>query len=319
MCFTFQKAIIIKIIVGYIALATALSCPNIFGQSDVKSHRVVIRESQQVFAKEKRSIDRSYHEYIAKLNDGYQKKVTTLRKQVVSYLEKARDELAKNLDLNGANEVQKEINSYDALPIEFPNHTINESEQTQLVGHLQSDNEAIIALQNEVLRLKQELSQADSSNGLTSRTLSKNAIPISRSTSTEIPFDAIRFNGHSYKLFGKGYPFSAAARICSSQGGHLVVIDTAEELDFLRQLANRNPFKVDQFWVNATDDLKEGDWRTIDGARLPIMAWGPGEPSNTAGKGGQEHYASISRKANWLLNDNQGVYRSYGFICEWDY
>ena len=317
MCFTIQKAIIFKIILAYILFATAFSCPNIFGQENAKSHRVVIKESQQIFAKEKRSIDRAYHSYVEKLNDGYQKKVQTLRKQVIQYLEKARDQLAKRVDLSGANEVQKEIDSYLSIPIQLPlQETAGSPETAQLVKHQPATNETINAMQQEIERLRSELKQ-------TSRNVApENAHPFQQVLTSRsrglVPIDAVRFNGHSYKLYGKGFPFSAAARICAQKGGHLVVIDSLEELEFLRQLAARNPYKVDQFWVNATDDMKEGDWRTVDGRRLPLIPWGPNEPSNTAGKGGQEHYASMSREANWLLNDNQGVYRSYGFICEWD-
>lgn len=319
MCFTFQKAIIIKIIVGYLALAAAFSCPNLFGQTDVKSHRVAIRESQQVFAKEKRNLDRTYHQYIENLNAGYTEKVKTLRKQVVRYLEKARDQLAKNLDLQGANEVQNEINSYADIPIQFPATEEGDAGSTKLIGHASLANETEKELRRTIADLEAQLRVANESIVSNSQK-SNDSLLVSRNrNSAALPIDAVRFNGHSYKFYGKGFPFSAAARICSEKGGHLVTVDSPEELEFLRQLARRNPFKVDQFWINATDDLKEGVWRTIEGASLPFLPWGPSEPSNTAGRGGQEHYASISRESNWLLNDSQGVYRSYGFICEWDY
>lgn len=130
-----------------------------------------------------------------------------------------------------------------------------------------------------------------------------------------IPKNAVRYKGHTYFAFGGGLPFSGAARTCAQMGGGLVTINNREEHNFLKRLISKSETDCDQYWINGTDDLQEGVWRTIEGTMLPYQQWGEGEPSSTRN---QEHYLSVSRAENWGFNDSQGVYRSYGFICEWD-
>ncbi|MEM7475827.1 MAG: C-type lectin domain-containing protein [Planctomycetota bacterium] len=134
------------------------------------------------------------------------------------------------------------------------------------------------------------------------------------SQAPRIPGQAVHYKGHYYMVYGKGLPFSGAARYCHYLGGSLATVDDQAEYEFLRQLIARSVVDCEQFWLNGTDDMEEGVWRTIDGRKLPFEKWRPGEPSSTKN---QEHYLSLNRTKGWGFNDSQGVYRSYGFICEW--
>lgn len=261
-----------------------------------KPPRVVAKQSQETFSKERRSIDNIYIDYVQKLNDQYLTRLGALRNQVVDHLEIARDRAAKRIDLEGANVLQLEIDSFRSLTLDLP-ALPSPNKQPRLVRQARNAPDTP--------RESPTNSELDPTSLLAQ-------VPYG------VPADAVRLNGHSYKFFPKGFPFSAAARICQQMGGHLVSVESQEELVFIARFAEVNPYKCDQFWVNATDDLKEGEWRTFEGQRLTYLPWGQNEPSNTAGDGGQEHYASISRSTHWQLNDTQGVYRSYGYICEWD-
>lgn len=131
----------------------------------------------------------------------------------------------------------------------------------------------------------------------------------------DAPEDAVGFRGHRYKVFGKGLPFSGAVKRCNQLGGRLVVIESQEEFVFVSRLVEASQTNCKQYWVNGTDDMQEDSWCTVEGTPLKFLNWGEGEPSSSEN---QEHYLSINKADGWKYNDSQGVYRSYGFVCEWE-
>ncbi|XP_072925650.1 hepatic lectin-like isoform X3 [Hemitrygon akajei] len=67
-----------------------------------------------------------------------------------------------------------------------------------------------------------------------------------------------------------------ALRQCESVDAHLVVINNAEEQDFLtRNLQNR-------YWIGLSDTASEGDWRWVDGTDYSSSStnWMEGEPND---------------------------------------
>ena len=129
-------------------------------------------------------------------------------------------------------------------------------------------------------------------------------------TTSKVPKDAVAFGGHHYKAVLAGrVPWHEAVKACTKLGGHLVTIESAGEMAFLKQMVGRN-----RLWVGATDQAAEGRWVWINGNRLSreFRLWaGDGEPNQ--GKGA--NYASILVVG---LRDTSGASQVGGFICEWD-
>ena len=102
---------------------------------------------------------------------------------------------------------------------------------------------------------------------------------------------------------------AGAAKECTKLGGHLVTIESAGEMAFLKKLAGSN-----RLWVGATDEAAEGRWVWINGKRLSreFRLWaGDGEPN----EGRRGNYASVLAEG---LRDTSGPSRIGGFICEWE-
>ncbi len=127
----------------------------------------------------------------------------------------------------------------------------------------------------------------------------------------------VSFKGHRYLGITSNANWKEASALCRRMGGHLVYIETPEELAFLAK-AFRG-----MIWVGATDAHKEGDWRW--GNRKPVAGyvWFPTQPDNKGGtrkrRRNENCAALITYKGKRLLNDisfdNNGV---VGFICEWE-
>lgn len=56
------------------------------------------------------------------------------------------------------------------------------------------------------------------------------------SRTLNIPADAIEFNGHYYKVYDERYTWTEAQELCKELGGHLVVITSKEEQQFIESI-----------------------------------------------------------------------------------
>lgn len=117
------------------------------------------------------------------------------------------------------------------------------------------------------------------------------------------------FGGHRYRVLRTRVSWEAAAKECEALGGHLVTIESSDELAFVKKLAGSS-----RLWVGATDRRREGQWVWLSGRPVPQVrtVWASGEPN-----GGKAcSYASITSKG---LYDSSSPYASVkGLICEWD-
>ncbi|XP_066537341.1 C-type lectin domain family 4 member D-like [Hoplias malabaricus] len=95
------------------------------------------------------------------------------------------------------------------------------------------------------------------------------------------------FSGKCYYFSTDKKTWNASRDACVAEGGHLVIVSSTEEQDFLKKSA---PFSGEHFyWVGLTDAVTEGDWRWLDGTPLsatPPM-WYSGQPDNWKGKSGE--------------------------------
>jgi serine/threonine protein kinase len=137
------------------------------------------------------------------------------------------------------------------------------------------------------------------------------------------PLDARFFGGDAYKFFPEELTWTQAKARCQAMGGHLVVIEYANENQFVADLIARAGWE--DAWIGLTDEAQEGDWRTVEGKPLTYTNWMPGQPNN---KQQQEHYALISnhplgntgQRLGWQWTDqpNYSTQHKPGFVCEWD-
>ena len=134
-----------------------------------------------------------------------------------------------------------------------------------------------------------------------------------------VPSDAAYFEGHAYKFFAEVMTWHRAKQRCEEMGGHLAIITSAKEDQFVAKLAKKkikSPARMDGFWLGGTDEVKEGDWNWIDGTGLVYTNWGDGQPNN---KGNQEHYLLYwLHGEKWSDQPDKSEQHKAFFICEWD-
>lgn len=129
-----------------------------------------------------------------------------------------------------------------------------------------------------------------------------------------IPKGAKEYNGHSYYVYSGAYTWKKAKSLCEEKGGHLVVITSKKENNFVAGLIKNKD--VGFCWLGASDEKKEGNWIWVDGTKMKYSSWAKNQPDNLKGK---EDYASSSAKATkWNDYKNAKSNEIRGYVCEWD-
>jgi len=115
-----------------------------------------------------------------------------------------------------------------------------------------------------------------------------------------------KFQGHTYLvIIARGISWKDAKEKCEKMGGHLVYVETAEEMLFTQKLGSQLPL-----WVGAAK-AKEGDWRWLN--KKPVIArfWHSGYPQK-----GRGPCTMIMTNGNLCSVEVEHGVR--GFICEWE-
>jgi hypothetical protein len=134
------------------------------------------------------------------------------------------------------------------------------------------------------------------------------AVPKATAKTSVMVACSASFKGHTYMAINSTANWKTANAMCKKMGGHLVYIETADELTFLAR-AFRG-----EVWVGATDKHKEGDWRWGNGRPVARDIWFKNE-----GKGKGEDYAVLApHDGQRLLRDVGSDRGAVGFICEWE-
>ncbi|KAG8234362.1 hypothetical protein J437_LFUL013250, partial [Ladona fulva] len=104
------------------------------------------------------------------------------------------------------------------------------------------------------------------------------------------PFKRIR-NGYElfprigfYKHHKNVVDFTTASNICKNEGAHLVIINSYEEENVLKNIMDKNG--NDAIWTGIHDPLKNREFKTIFGTPLNetgYTKWQKGEPNNNDG------------------------------------
>jgi serine/threonine protein kinase len=135
------------------------------------------------------------------------------------------------------------------------------------------------------------------------------------------PADAQVFQGHSYKCFPEKLSWRAARDRCRSLGGHLVIIETPEENQFVASIVQS--LGLLDCWLGITDEINEGKWMRVDGGPVKWTNWYRQQPNN---KPPGEHWALISNRTfgnqkvgwQWCDQPNETAVHEPGYLCEWD-
>lgn len=147
---------------------------------------------------------------------------------------------------------------------------------------------------------------------------------------SDVSADAVKFNGHHYKMYDSSMTWKEAKAKCESMGGHLITITTQGEQEFAQRLIQNG--KKNQYWIGL--DTAKG-W--VTGETLSYTNWDYIEPNRNSREDGQvEQYVHMYRIPNpavggmaygWndMYNDNTypgeedffSLNKS-GYICEWE-
>ncbi len=140
-----------------------------------------------------------------------------------------------------------------------------------------------------------------------------------RAVAPDPPLNASTFRGHSYMFFPDVNSWHAAKVRCERMGGHLATIVDRAENDFVVSLAKRGIERLGRFdgvWLGATDEIKEGYWKWVDGSKGSFTKWGPGQPNN---KNGEENYLLLWLSPGlWVDQPNGSHQHVTYFVCEWE-
>jgi len=117
----------------------------------------------------------------------------------------------------------------------------------------------------------------------------------------------VKFKGHTYLAVVSPVKWEEAKNICKKMGGHLVYIETTEEMFFIEKLYGR--FKM---LIGATDEHKEGDWRWLNGIKVDKKFWDNEEPNGGSSSNCAFHHDGTFNDVSKSWKD------SHGFICEWE-
>lgn len=160
---------------------------------------------------------------------------------------------------------------------------------------------------------KTNISRIGLSTGSSSDSQSGSSFPASSSSSSlsQIPSDAVSYNGHHYELFNNNTDWLEDKKYCEGLGGHLAVITSQKENNFLYKYIQSKD--CDNAYFGA---VRQGnDWKWVDGKTLSYANWADGEPND---QDDDECYGMFFYQyPDGTWNDGTGT-DDYPFLCEWD-
>lgn len=144
-----------------------------------------------------------------------------------------------------------------------------------------------------------------------------------------LPEQFYSYQGHTYGFYDTERlglnTYREVADFCTSQGGHLAVINDQGENNYLFGLVRDN--YANTAFFGYSDEESEGNWMW-EGENNGFENWtvyGQHQPDNGSGYGGDEDYAEFNYKKN-TNSPNDGTWNDAPFrdntnlfICEWDY
>ncbi|XP_019898628.1 C-type lectin domain family 4 member E-like isoform X2 [Esox lucius] len=104
------------------------------------------------------------------------------------------------------------------------------------------------------------------------------------------------YNGSCYHFSDDKLTWEQSQYACIHDGGHLVIIESWQEQDFIRKKVGNN-FVENTYWIGMTDIEVEGVWVWMDNTTLNdnIMFWDPRNGTENSDK---------PEPNNWLLMEH---------------
>ncbi|XP_053336245.1 CD209 antigen-like protein C [Clarias gariepinus] len=117
------------------------------------------------------------------------------------------------------------------------------------------------------------------------------------------------FNFSFYSISTEKKNWTESRQDCRERGADLVIINSTEEWEIIKQLGNYN-----QAWIGLSDRDIEGEWKWVDGTELTNGTgyWYEGEPNNLQNEDCGE-ICTFSHKKAW--NDRPCSHKTK-WICE---
>ncbi|XP_057688679.1 asialoglycoprotein receptor-like 1 [Corythoichthys intestinalis] len=126
----------------------------------------------------------------------------------------------------------------------------------------------------------------------------------------------VSFQNSCYFLSATTATWSKAEQQCLSHGGHLVVVNGVEELDYISEISEISY----KYWIGLVEREHEGEWSWVDGTDYKITPkfWDADQPDNWAFRKngedcGQLHATDARIRRRW---NDADCNVSYNFICE---
>ncbi len=154
-------------------------------------------------------------------------------------------------------------------------------------------------------------------------------MPISsRAVTTDIPSDAVEFNGHYYYAFDEDLTWTEAKTKCEAIGGYLATIHSDAEHNVVRSILKEKSDRF--FWIGGyrTDSVSNWQWvtgETFSYDRQKTTSVGGNSSCNYlamfAGKGAFlagliEYWLQLTNNGTFYLLEIASKYHT-GYICEW--
>ncbi|XP_045900370.1 galactose-specific lectin nattectin-like [Micropterus dolomieu] len=108
------------------------------------------------------------------------------------------------------------------------------------------------------------------------------------------------FGQQCYMFHNSEQQWADAERLCTSFGGNLASLQTADEYKFIREMIRKVTGVDKAAWVGGYDAAKEGVWLWSDGSKYAFKGWAAGEPNNA---GGRESCMEINFAGKDYVND----------------
>ncbi|NNE14965.1 MAG: HYR domain-containing protein [Saprospiraceae bacterium] len=106
------------------------------------------------------------------------------------------------------------------------------------------------------------------------------------------------FGGHHYYCSTQPKEWNTAQQTCINNGGHLAVINSAEENNFLA-----NILTLQSAWIGCSDAQNEGTFEWVNGDALNYTNWYPGQPNDY---NYNQDYVELLNNGQW--NDQYNTY-----------
>ncbi|XP_068594561.1 asialoglycoprotein receptor-like 1 [Brachionichthys hirsutus] len=126
----------------------------------------------------------------------------------------------------------------------------------------------------------------------------------------------VTFQRSCYLMSVASATWKEAEKRCQGQGGHLLVLNHVEELDFISRVVE---IQYD-YWIGLVERRHEGHWSWVDGTPFNSSAtfWDEGQPDNWDYRENGEDCAQIHndvkrKRKKWNDADCE---LSYRYICE---